>query len=427
MEILIIVESALVPIALYVIFKKTLNKNCSKIMLLYPIINTIIVSILCFINPQLFNIFSFFSLLVAYFVIPVFAIRDMKFKQILFLSLSIIGLFTALYGVADYILHIFDLTTYNNILRLIILILLTLFILVFSEKPYLKRFFTNMINMPRRTKILFTISIYILINFLSALVVCMETFPNTKIIKFTGVSFLIILVIWLFVLYQLITNYLKIKYYEKLNASLQNCFNQQKIQYETMIKSNESIRRFRHDFLNLKIGLNTYLNNNDVDGAIEYLNGCDKSIKSNDIIFKTGNTFLNALLSEKATFCKDKKIRINFYGLFNYEAINPTDLCIIFGNALDNAIEACMKIDNDELKNIDIYSKVNHGHIFITITNPTKENIKVINNSISTSKTDKDIHGIGLYSIKKVLGKYNGNINLSCENKIFKTVIGFQC
>ena len=86
-----------------------------------------------------------------------------------------------------------------------------------------------------------------------------------------------------------------------------------------------------------------------------------------------------------------------------------------------------MKIDNDELKNIDIYSKVNHGHIFITITSPTKENIKVINNSISTSKTDKDIHGIGLYSIKKVLGKYNGNINLSCENKIFKTVIGFQC
>ena len=105
--------------------------------------------------------------------------------------------------------------------------------------------------------------------------------------------------------------------------------------------------------------------------------------------------------------------------------LTPVDLCIIFGNTLDNAIEACLKIDNDKVKSIYVTVKQNNDYIFVTFTNPTFENDEIKNNTIATSKDNHDIHGIGIYSIKQVLKKYDGHINLHCENNLFTTEIDF--
>ena len=99
--------------------------------------------------------------------------------------------------------------------------------------------------------------------------------------------------------------------------------------------------------------------------------------------------------------------------------INPLDLCIIFGNALDNAIDACAKCKNDEEKIINIHSSLTNGFLFIKIENPIATDVKITNNSITTTKKDKNSHGIGLQSIRTSIQKYYGEMKLSQLNGIF--------
>lgn len=61
--------------------------------------------------------------------------------------------------------------------------------------------------------------------------------------------------------------------------------------------------------------------------------------------------------------------------------------------------------------------------MFLTIINPVTENIEVHNNLIQTTKQDKSNHGFEIYSIQKIVDKYNGELTLSCENYLFKTEI----
>ena len=61
--------------------------------------------------------------------------------------------------------------------------------------------------------------------------------------------------------------------------------------------------------------------------------------------------------------------------------------------------------------------------MFLTISNPVVENIKIHNNSIKTSKQDKRDHGFGLYSLKKIIQKYDGKLSLTCNNNLFHTKI----
>lgn len=102
------------------------------------------------------------------------------------------------------------------------------------------------------------------------------------------------------------------------------------------------------------------------------------------------------------------------------------DLCTILSNALDNAIEACEKISSDEQKIILVKCSYIKHIQFIWISNPVAEDVKIINNTVETSKADKNIHGIGLYNIRRTVAKYEGEFEISCKDKMFVMDIGFK-
>ena len=58
--------------------------------------------------------------------------------------------------------------------------------------------------------------------------------------------------------------------------------------------------------------------------------------------------------------------------------------------------------------------------------NPVTEKVIINNNSVTTTKDNKDDHGIGLYSVKKILKKYDGHLTMSCSNTTFTTRIDFR-
>ena len=412
-----IIEIITLQITLYVIFIKVLKKQIKKCIFLHPIISIIVFFLLEKTNYN--NAIFFFSNIILYFILPIISLKKAKIKQIIFISFAVVGMFSLINSITSFLFLLFNVDIFiSQILNIIINIVLVLLLIFLSYKS--DAFYIH----SKSVKIVFIMSLWILFILISLLTVILSQYPDTPIITLACFLIILVLIISLVVIYLLIMNNIKSTYYKKLNTTIQNNMIKQVNHYERLAEANESLRKFRHDFNHLKIGLFAYLQNNNITGAMQYIEDCNQIIKT-DNLFHTGHYIVDALFSDKAITARENNINISFSGLIPQNILTPVDLCMIFGNALDNAIEACLKIDNDKAKSISVSVKQNNDYIFVTFTNPTFENVEIKDNTIITTKENHDIHGIGLYSIKQVLKKYNGHMNLHCENNLFTSEIDF--
>lgn len=171
---------------------------------------------------------------------------------------------------------------------------------------------------------------------------------------------------------------------------------------EVLVTQNQ-IKKFKHDFMNYKIGLQLYLENGDCTGAKEYLENLVVKMNPEKRILETGNVALDAILSTKAAIAESKSIVfVSNLQIPRNLVLDPIDICVIFGNALDNAIEACEKIESLE-KKISLTIIYQKDCLFCKIVNSA---IASDSFSLRTSKSDNKNHGFGLDNIKASLEKY---------------------
>ena len=186
--------------------------------------------------------------------------------------------------------------------------------------------------------------------------------------------------------------------------------------YKKIEESQENIRRIYHDMNNHMICISNLSSEKEVK---EYVRSLDLNIDYMN--FNFGNKILDIIISEKYQVCKEKGIRFDIVADFSkLDFIDMMDLCVIFSNALDNAIEACDKILDDSK---DKYISVNVTYInsfcFIKIENSKINDINIKNNNFITNKKDKSMHGIGLKNIKDTVYKYNGEIKIEFDDDKF--------
>ncbi|MBP5356908.1 MAG: sensor histidine kinase, partial [Clostridia bacterium] len=150
-----------------------------------------------------------------------------------------------------------------------------------------------------------------------------------------------------------------------------------------------------------------------------------KVIDTYNIDFDTGYAVLDIILKEKALLCSEKNITITFLG--NGEAlnfINDSDAYALFGNIIDNAIEAVSKITDIEKRLISITSEDKKGFCIIKCSNYFEGAI-IINGKLPETTKDNTLgeHGFGLKSIKTIAEKYNGDMIIEAEENIFTITI----
>lgn len=98
------------------------------------------------------------------------------------------------------------------------------------------------------------------------------------------------------------------------------------------------------------------------------------------------------------------------------------DLVTLLTNLLDNAIEACEKLDPENKavsRNIQFKMVLEEGQLILSVRNPVTTPVQIKNNMIVTSKKDSIHHGIGLSNVDAVIKKYGGTSVLACDNKCF--------
>ena len=97
--------------------------------------------------------------------------------------------------------------------------------------------------------------------------------------------------------------------------------------------------------------------------------------------------------------------------------INEFDLCVLFGNILDNALEACERMQSGQCRFINIQAKNVKKCFLLEVKNSMGRTEKYIDGY--TIKEDSQKHGIGLLNVSDVVNKYNGVVNTEAEKGIF--------
>jgi hypothetical protein len=139
---------------------------------------------------------------------------------------------------------------------------------------------------------------------------------------------------------------------------------------------------------------------------------------------KTGNSVLDMVISEKSMFCKQNKIRLTpIVDGKIMSFMENTDLYSLFENALDNAIKAVMK-EEEEKRAIFITVKTVNDKPFIKIDNFCSKSIS-FDNGIPQTMQDEKIHGFGTKSIAYIAKKYNGYAVFDLKDSVFSLTICF--
>ena len=296
-------------------------------------------------------------------------------------------------------------------------------ILIFMELILLKYF---KLSLEFKFKDVVLIGLPILSNIVSLLLVFGYNFnqnihskSNLIVLAFTVLLMIASSIMLLIVIGKIVQDdKLKLEYElinERINLSHKN--------YENMIQAQEKLRYVYHDLKNHMICMKSYDTKEEI---ISYINNLEFQINDFENLRNTGNKTLDIILNDKIHLCK--KYNIEFEDSINISKLNfikENDICAIFANALDNAIEACININDEIEKRIEVKATYINGFAVIKFINTKINDIKFTGDRIKTSKEDNKIHGIGLASIKYIVNKYDGEVivNYSENEFILKIMI----
>ncbi len=140
-----------------------------------------------------------------------------------------------------------------------------------------------------------------------------------------------------------------------------------------------------------------------------------------DTNVKTGNEAIDIILNEKSLLCLNRGIMLTCMAdCKNLSFIRESDLYVLFGNALDNAIEAVSKITDAKKKFIHVQVYPHENLISISVQNYYEGSISLDENGLPiTTKEEKDYHGFGMKSIQFIAEKYQGDVSIVLKDSIF--------
>lgn len=177
--------------------------------------------------------------------------------------------------------------------------------------------------------------------------------------------------------------------------------------------SEADLRALHHDMKNHLLGIQEVARKNGDEQVVEYTRSLMSRFSDYERRVQTGNELLDGLLNEKAREAEAEQISVTIaidFRLASY--VDDVDLCTIFGNAVDNAIEACKKVYPPQNRFLNIKSSQAAGSLFVSIQNCYAEQLHFQNNIPLTTKAQPFMHGFGLPNIQSAMGKYCGLLSI---------------
>ncbi len=196
------------------------------------------------------------------------------------------------------------------------------------------------------------------------------------------------------------------------------------LQYNNYQVSEKNIELVNQKYHDLKHQIRLLQNNITEAEGSEYLSNMMSEIKQYEAQYKTGNRILDTVLSSESLKCLDQNIEINCVADgASLDFMQPMDISALFGNALDNAIEGTEKIGDPSQRLIYLSVNRKKGFVRIHVENPYVGTIQFKHHLPVTRKSDKNIHGYGMKSMKQIAEKYGGSIRAEASDNWFRLYI----
>ena len=213
--------------------------------------------------------------------------------------------------------------------------------------------------------------------------------------------------------------------------------NQTKLEYELMKekekyskesmeiikRSNEELREFKHDLKNYLLPLQEAMETMLQSEMVKVWEKINQKIEDVQTLIQTGNSYVDSMINTKITLARSEKVDVKCTILSKMEGIDDLEFCSVFGNLMDNAIEAERKVT--EKKEIIIFVEEKMGYLRLEIQNKIEKSVLNENSSLNTTKKDTSSHGIGHKSIKRTMQKVGGALkyyetgDLFCAEAVF--------
>ncbi len=187
--------------------------------------------------------------------------------------------------------------------------------------------------------------------------------------------------------------------------------------YKMLAEQYRQSERLRHDMKNHIIALSALSRNKEWEKIDDYLRNMEGIVldAGGDV---TGNKVVDALLYQKRKRAEEENIKWECdVQMPKGCCINEFDLCVLFGNILDNALEACGRMQKGECCFINIQAKTVKKCVLLEVKNSMEMTEKYA--AGFTNKGNSHEHGIGLLNVGDVVNKYNGVVNTEAEKGIF--------
>ncbi len=198
----------------------------------------------------------------------------------------------------------------------------------------------------------------------------------------------------------------------------------EKEQIHLLDEQQQEVRRLAHDVKNSLLPVVNALNQEDPRIAktllVQILDGFSQGPER----IETGYSLIDAILSQKQKQSQERQIRLDVaHHLYDIQRISDIDLSVILGNALDNAIEATAQTEDINRRVISLSLKTEKGLLSIKLKNPITGPLITRNGQYLSTKPDHKNHGLGLSSIRLLVEKYQGLMQIDTTENTFSLTI----
>lgn len=198
----------------------------------------------------------------------------------------------------------------------------------------------------------------------------------------------------------------------------------EKQSFKSIEESYNRTRELRHDLKNHIFTLKGIAENGSEEELLDYLEKMTDAVEEATYISMSKNTAVDAVLNEKLIYAQKNQISTQFdINSLEKTSVASMDICTILSNALDNALEACLKIEDVKERYIDLKINDSESEMIISVKNPSLFAPERRAGAYISAKKDKEHHGLGLKSIKRTVDKYDGDMLVKYENGVFALVI----
>ena len=234
---------------------------------------------------------------------------------------------------------------------------------------------------------------------------------DSQDIRLFSVIFFFFSIVMIIVMFDLVLK-LAENYQQKQELALLELQNEMNVKAEKNTEQTFNLWRSSiHDYKHKVLVIKHWLDEGKIEELKDFIENESETLAQKIYYIKTGNEVVDAIINTKQNLAEKKGINFSVNVKIPPECIvSDIDFVCIFGNLIDNAIEAC---ETQSEKRIEIIVKEIKKLLIIKVINSYKGKLP---DKLSTTKKEKRFHGIGLKNVKSILEKYDGTYQMIKED-----------